>query len=159
FHLTGTLLFHQSLDGDQIGERVDANPIFKAGTVAAAGVVRAPLDASGPVFRSAFRQVIEPGVIVAISLSEGELLASWWREIVISVVVLLALTLTFVLVLRNLNRHVRARVAAEEALVRSQRLESIGRLTGGVAHDFNNLLTAILGYTGLALDDTNAGDP
>src|SRR5262249_2415890 len=52
--------------------------------------------------------------------------------------------------LQQVNERLRAEIGhrekIEEELVRTRKLEAIGRLAGGIAHDFNNLMTIILGY-------------
>lgn len=63
--------------------------------------------------------------------------------------------------IRSSTFDVRERLAAQkrhdnlqEQLAASQRLETIGKLTGGMAHDFNNLLAVTLGNLELLKDDT-----
>ena len=46
--------------------------------------------------------------------------------------------------------------ASREVMVRSARLEAVGRLAGGVAHDFNNLVMIIKGYGDMLLDSATA---
>ncbi|MEZ5100094.1 MAG: histidine kinase N-terminal 7TM domain-containing protein [Thermoleophilia bacterium] len=61
-----------------------------------------------------------------------------------------------VLVLRDVTAQraaERERLRLEAELREAQRLESVGRLAGGLAHDLNNLLTTIIGFTGLAAAD------
>ena len=58
-------------------------------------------------------------------------------------------------VLRDLTERKRM----EEQLSHAQRMETVGRLAGGVADDFNNLLTAIMGYSQMSLREAPLDSP
>ena len=59
----------------------------------------------------------------------------------------------------SIQRDITARKRFEAQLFQSQKMETVGKLAGGVAHEFNSILTAIIGQSALLLDDLPSGSP
>lgn len=102
------------------------------------------------------------GLLVCTAESPEHEAARWWqvsasplydaRESVVGAV----LVVEDVSEMRSLQESL---YRSQEHLVHAHKMESVGRLAGGMAHDFNNLLTAIMGFGELLLEDMDTADP
>jgi PAS domain S-box-containing protein len=64
--------------------------------------------------------------------------------------------------IRDITERKRAeeeKAGLEAQLQQAQKMESVGRLAGGVAHDFNNMLGVILGHADMALEQVDPAQP
>ena len=123
-HLDGVVLFREPSENNPINETATDHPLLKLALERDAGVVRGPLTQDGPPFVTAYRKIGSPPVLIAISLSEADVLSDWYAQRRISAVAYGALTLTLGLIVTTLFHVVSARQRVERTLAEMQRVEA-----------------------------------
>lgn len=59
----------------------------------------------------------------------------------------------------SVKRDITEQLQLETQFQQAQKMQAVGRLTGGVAHDFNNILGVIIGYAEMALQEVHPAEP
>ena len=124
FHNVGSVIVREPSAEDPMGSPADGNAVFVAASQAASGILEAPLTAGGPPNVSAFRRVADLPLVVAVSLDESEILASWRRDVRNFVAGYGLVSMTLIGVLFVLSRQIDAKAAAKAELERTRRQEA-----------------------------------
>jgi len=113
-----------------------------------------------PIVKALKTGQIERGIIHSQCISGiGE---SYWDDIGVPIKDAYGNIISIVMIARNITDIRRAEIEKrrlDNQYRQAQKMESVGRLAGGVAHDFNNMLGVILGCTELALNEVEPSQP
>jgi signal transduction histidine kinase len=126
-HPDGVVLFREPSETNPINAAAQDDPLLMRARQQPAGVVYGPLVPDGRPYRSAYRAIGQPPVVVAVSLSEDDVLEDWRRQRRVTATAFGALTLTLAAMVMALFRVVDARTRAERELHAVQQQEA-GRL-------------------------------
>jgi signal transduction histidine kinase len=138
FHRSGIVMFREPSPTDPIGQQASTHPLVLAARDDSEGRVRGPLEPGGRPYISAFRTVPEAPLIVAVSLSENDVLADWHLQLRTAAAGYTAFAATLFGLMALLFRQIDARRQAEQEVSRVQAIEA-ARL-----RDANDRLAAAL---------------
>jgi PAS domain S-box-containing protein len=135
-HPEKAVLFRVPSLTDAIGQSASDNPLLARwkGT-SPSGFLRARFDRQGSEYLSAYRILQDPPLLVAVSLAEGEILATWWLGAVVSALIVAGFGVLLIIAWRMIMREIQARAmqAKELEVAMSKRQEADAALRANQA--------------------------
>jgi PAS domain S-box-containing protein len=113
-HPVWGVLFREPSPVDPADAATANNPLVaRLKDTAPSGFVRAPFEPGGAEYFSAYRRILSPPMLIAVSLEKNEILAAWWMGAIISASIVAAFGVLLIFAWRMFAREIRARNQAE----------------------------------------------